>query len=357
MAYRGLDRASGGRCRSPFGFLRWAVASALSSTVVCLAWAQSSVSVSDEPGYAVRGAYLQVTRASGALDCPDSAGLGAQISAALAAASLPPGSRQQVSVHFARSEGRYRAELALAGERNGRRSLVADDSSCQGIAGAAVVAVALSLDPEWAAPEQLAPRRAVAASADEPRGPTAGGVAANDTPLATAGDLGLYLELGPALTRGFTTAFTPGAELGLEVQSGRWRLGAVAFSTLSAARELGEGTTHVWLWGGHLRPCAALWGSPTSWALDGCLQFTAASLRGRATDYAQVESARARPWLALGPALALRTALSASFGSAVTLATLFPFTRENYAIGNLGLSYETPAVAFWLGFSLSAQIL
>ena len=98
-------------------------------------------------------------------------------------------------------------------------------------------------------------------------------------------------------------------------------------------------------------------GSATSWALEGCLQFTAASLRGRATDYARVESARARPWLALGPALAVRTALSPSFGAALTLATLFPVTRENYVINNLGASYETPSVAFWLGFSLSAQIL
>ena len=94
-------------------------------------------------------AALGVERAPAALDCPSAERLTAAVEAIVgrSLASSEDSSKVQVQVQFSRSDQGHEAHLRLSGAREGERVLRDDAQSCEALADAVAVTVALLFDP------------------------------------------------------------------------------------------------------------------------------------------------------------------------------------------------------------------
>src|SRR5262245_30996756 len=94
-------------------------------------------------------AALRVTRSATADDCPNSATLIERVNAMTkrqAVSEVRTDQKLELVIALSHDEGVYRAEIRASGSLNGVRNIDDPGNSCQGLAAAVTVSVALLLD-------------------------------------------------------------------------------------------------------------------------------------------------------------------------------------------------------------------
>jgi hypothetical protein len=132
----------------------------------------------------------------------------------------------------------------------------------------------------------------------------------------------------------------PLADAGLVVDRVRFSLGALFVPTQRL--ELAPGSVHTWLLSASARACYAPLRSG-SIRLDVCSGFALGVIKGSAHGFTRTE-AHTRVFSALPIEIALAQlgrALGWEFGAAL----LVPFRRNQFAVENAGIAYDSPPVA------------
>lgn len=376
----------------PFGFLHRRRSCML---LVCSSIATANAQQHSEVGIRLANIDLEVEREADAQDCPDADQLAAALSAPAGLAAPPVA--QQIHVNFSRSGGTYGVQLSMSGWRSGRRVLATTDTSCAGVARAAMLAISILLDPKLEHAEVDAAAESPASPPEPPRNAGAGadrggfedaGVPSGPTPTivqpgsppaaasvprppaappirttsdislanATSQSPSLWSSTGVGVASDFSRWEALAFELGL-----RWRLARAGFEiagfvTTPDVERDSIGESRVMFMGAHGRVCVATpRGTVDVLELNVCGQLSAAAMRGWAKGYDELEGNQYRPWLAAGPMAQIAGTAGAAFGWRFTLAVPIAITRESYIIdspaGVYREAFTTEPWSFWLGAS------
>ncbi|HEX4334915.1 MAG TPA: hypothetical protein VH062_03315 [Polyangiaceae bacterium] len=270
---------------------------------------------------------LIVDRAEGAEECPDETALAERVQRIRERTEL---GKATYRVAFSRIDGGL--SVSITAEPSGRaRTLTSGDASCDAIANAAAVTLALLFDAEPVEP----PAR--------PAPPPAYRVPPKKPPRdPRSGKRPLSVTLGAS----FSTIFgvTSPAAFGGTVEAGlltsRFRTSLGVLWTADVTASLPPGSVREGLVGGVARACyAPVTGTARLDACTGALVgVTTATARG----YSRNES-RDRPWLALPVELA-GSLWTGRFGVELGAAALFPVVRHDFGIDGLGVAYRSSAV-------------
>jgi len=280
------------------------------------------------------GATLETEDTGGAEGCPSAEALKARVLLLGIPQAKAP---ESLAVHVAfRREGTdFFATVRTSGRFSGTRELSAAGPTCDPLAAATAVMLALLLDlrpRETSAQEAThAPAELLTATDDEG---TFRHVAVHAR-LDTA-----YGVLGPA----FSVAYAGNARV--RVTGFEFVLGGFAFVERSV--DLPPGNVAVGLGGGNLDVCAAVARSgPVD--LAACVSFLIGRFHGSGHGYYANES-EASLWLAGGLGGTLAFELSRHWAIRLGLDMLVPFRRYDPEVDRVGVAYDAPPIAFVLGF-------
>jgi hypothetical protein len=270
---------------------------------------------------------LRVERGAGAEDCPDAEQLGARVAALLKGQPTP--SAGAYRVQFARSDNERRATLSVlggAGQAERSRVLHARGPSCEALAQATAVTLALLFDEEaHASPpaQELTAPAPIAAPHAEP---------APTTPSA------LTLALGGGALLGVTRTAAPLllAEIGYEGARFRIDLGALGVPV----QRLGfsPGSLREWLAAGSVRACYLPY-RVGFLSLGACLGAYVGVLDVRARGYTRNER-RQELWASL-PVELFFGYMRGPLGFQIAAAALVPLHRPDFSIDGLGSAYAS----------------
>jgi hypothetical protein len=311
------------------------------AALAALLAARPARAVDDPPG-----ARLSWVRAEGADACPAVDAVAAQVAQLLGRDPFAGPAAQEVEVLGERADGRWRARLFLRGEDHaltGAREIVDEGSSCEALATAVSLAVALAIDPTTRAPAPptptaVAPPPAVRPARRAPPSARGGAVA-----------LGLHLQLGLA----------PGNPLGVELSAEPWasgrvglRVGAIFLPEARVARTGGDvafGATALSLAG-----CFDVARGARA-TLATCAVVVAGAVHAVASDLVAAPSTQ-RGWLGLGVSLRLDVALAGPlFAEARVDGTALPLRVQFNRQGEETAVYEQSpgALSGFVGLGLS----
>jgi hypothetical protein len=277
---------------------------------------------------------LEVARAEGAEDCPDSAALLAKVQSirGSSAAGWRP-----YTVRFSRTASLYAAAIQVAGAAGQERKLTSTEADCGALAQATAVTLALLFDA--AAPPPAAPPSAIAAPAPT-RSPPAEPTPASSRPWQ------LSLSLGAALLLGVVRPVAPllDAEAGLTTP--RWRFGLGALWVPRQTLDLPPGSVTETLWSAAARSCYAplLFGAVR---LEICAGVWAGAVHAAAHDFTSNE-AHTRPFVALPAALSAAW-LGDYVGVELNAGLLVPLTRNEFTIDGLHEAYQPAPLSAAIG--------
>lgn len=219
-------------------------------------------------------------------------------------------------------------------------------SSMQGVRTSDSIATA---KPQTGAATPTAPRSAVVVSPDV--SPNAGASPVDGADESTRVRLGVMIGGGAVVGVAAPYALGPSAALDLE---GRWLRGEVsAFWSPPQPRDFGGGTVRTELFTGALAGCFSP-ARPFALRLDVCAGITAGQLTARARGFASDGQSR-RPWLAVPAFVSL--ASEAGLSWQINVGLLVPVQREDFRIAGFGQTYESWAVAGFVGLRLGLRTL
>lgn len=279
------------------------------------------------------GATLETESSAGAEGCPTAEALKTRTLALGIPQAAPP---EPLAVHVAfRREGTdFFATIRTSGRLSGTRELSAAGPTCDPLAAATAVMLAVLLD--------LRPRETPApVVTNEPAKPAA---TEGDGPfrhVAVHARLdAAYGVLGPA----FGVAYGGDARLRLT----RFELVLGGFAFVDRSVEMSPGSVEVGLAGGNLDVCAAV-ARTGPVELGGCVSFLIGSFRASGHGY-YVDDGDASLWLAGGLGVTLAFELSRHWAIRLGLGMLVPFSRYSPAVDRVGVAYDAPPIAGVLGF-------
>jgi hypothetical protein len=285
-------------------------------------------------------ARLSVERAPGAEQCPDGAAL-EQRAAEISGRPWHPADAaeaQAIDVRFERTaDGVFVARFTATGPKPGQRLLRDASTSCDVLADAVSVAIALLLDGEPVPSTQgteaaeKVPTRIVRQPAD-----------AGDPPArARASDLETRasLEAGGGYGLGGSGTFLGIGRVG--VRHGHWLFDVAALASLARESSFEPGAVKTSLLFGSARACYLL---GQRWTIAPCVQLGAGRLHGEGSGYGQTLSS-SLPWLAGGLGLAgeapLGSQLYATWGATLWV----PTRRQTFSVENAGIAWESKPIA------------
>lgn len=291
-------------------------------------------------GTELPGSELEVFRKPEASDCPESAALARAVLALGTAPNQPP-SRLRIEVTFERNAEGYAATVNSFGSKAGVRRLAMAGKTCEPLAEAVSVTLAVLLDLIPSPEQQSASDHGTPASAPEKAMPP--------FVLDAAARAGVaYGELGPAISG----VFSPALRLGRE----RFQLlGSVFWNTPDNA-DFRNGFVRVGLWGGGIDACFRL--GPSDRARLGflpCAGFRLGRLSGKGVQFDENYEA-AQTWNALSLSGAARLPLSKKWGFVASLSALVPLKRHRFLVAGAGPAFETQPVAGVLEIGPEVQI-
>jgi hypothetical protein len=323
--------------------MRWVFASL--SSAVCLAGtlagarpaaAQSTLASGED------GEWFTVTRAPGAESCPDAVALRARVEQVRGQQTT--GAASAYHVAFAQQAGVFRASIRV-GSSSSVRTLHDRGVSCAALEQATAVTLALLLDSEAAAePSSEAPLPS------PPPARPASLVPASPAPAREPPSARLTLSLGGSALAGVLRPLAPAAvaDVGISVHRFRTTIGLLWLPRQELA--FGPGRLELSLLGGAARTCLAPW-LGRALRLDVCSGVYAGTAKASARGYTQ-NAAADKAWLAVPLELSLTTR-PAPVGLELGATALLPLRREDFAIDNLGVAYES-----WpIGFALSLRVV
>lgn len=294
-------------------------------------WATLATSICS-PGEAFAEGRLVVERDARAEECPDADALSARVAAIRGRAGLGTATYR---VRFSHDGDPF--VVSITAEPSGRaRTLTSKDATCDTVANAVAVTLALLFDAE---PSVAPPPSTPPPSVPPPAAPPGQTVPAASPPTKrlagtlTVAGANLIGVTGPA-------AFGVSAEAGLVVSKFRAGLGVLWASDVVAS--LGPGEVRAGLVGGTARLCFA----PIAemFRADLCSGIIVAQHSATAEGFTRNDTRR-RPWLAV-PLQLSGSYWAGHVGVELGLAALLPLHRTDFAIEGLGVPYESPSVGF-----------
>lgn len=303
---------------------------ALPSAPRIVAWVALAASLCS-PGDALgqAGGHLVVERGEGAEECPDAEALAARIAAIRSRTDLGSASYR---VRFSHEKEPF--VVTITAEPSGHaRTLASDDATCEPVANAVALTLALLFDAEPAAPPPPTPVPPVSPPPPQRAVPTAPTPSQRLAGTITVAGANLVGVTGPA-------AFGVAAEAGLVVS--RFRAGLGMLWTADVASSLGPGEIREGLVGGTARLCFA----PTTEAFrtDLCSGLLVGRASATAHGFTRNET-RHSPWVAV-PLQLSGSYWTKHIGVELGLSALVQLQRADFAVEGLGVSYESAPVGF-----------
>jgi hypothetical protein len=288
---------------------------------------------------------LTVERSAEALDCPDAAELLARVEHILGR-SLPNPDRSpdsehlRISVDFAKRSTGYVAALEFRGAKTGERNLLDRGGTCEALADAVSVTIALALDRELEAP---APPASVAAAESPPTPPPSAAVRPDARPPRSsvrAWDIRALVDGGPAFGFGQPGAFAIGQHLLVRWRQS-WLFGVGANAILPTTTDAGEGKVRTSSVFGSVRGCYH-WGE--SYSVGPCALFGAGRLRGVGVGYRESRS-EDLTWTALGAGLLAEGPLYGWVVWGLSGTLWVPLRSLTFSVENAGFVWRSSPVA------------
>ncbi len=275
---------------------------------------------------------LTVQRSPEALDCPDGVELIARVEHILQRRLPgPEGSaiseRLRISVDFVRRDNEYAATVEFRGPKTGERELGDHSGSCEALANAVSVTIALSLDREL---EQPGP----------PPSPRADSRPARAVTSTRAWELRALIDGGPSFGFGKPVAFALGQHL-LVGWRRSWLFGVGANAVLPTATDGGSGKVRTSSVFGSVRGCY-LWGD--SYAVGPCALFGAGRLRGVGAGY-QAPRSDDLIWTALGAGLLAEAPLYGWVMWGISGTLWVPLRSLTFSVQNAGVIWRSSPVS------------
>jgi hypothetical protein len=283
--------------------------------------------------------FLSVTRDAGTESCPDADALGEHVRRVRGQQTT--GATATYHVTFAFKAGVFRASIRV-GNAAGARVLRDRGGTCASLEQATALTLALLLDSDASAlppEEEAATAPKLEAPKRQPVEP------ARAEPPAKHTNVRLTLGAGGAALLGVLNPIAPAvlAEAGIGVARFRTNIGVlwVPEQTL----ELAPGSVNETLLSGVARMCLAPW-QGQGLRFDVCSGVHAGLLKVHAAGYTR-DGAASKAWLAVPLELALSTS-AAPMGVELGVSALVPLRRNDFAIDNLGVAYESWPVGMLL---------
>jgi hypothetical protein len=287
---------------------------------------------------------LTVERSSEALDCPDAAELLGRVEHILQRPLPNPDrsaepERWRISVHFARHSAGYAATLEFRGPKAGERDLVDQGGSCEALADAVSVTIALALDQEL---EQPPP---AAAQQSPPAPPPSAGFGTDSRPPQAAAstrawDVRALVDGGAAFGFGEPGALSLGQHL--LVRGWRaWLFGIGANAVLPTTTDARTGKVRTSSVFGSVRGCY-LWGR--SYSVGPCALFGAGRLRGVGVGYSEPRSDDLI-WTALGAGLLAQGPLYGWVVWGLSGTLWVPLRSLTFSVENVGVVWRGSPVS------------
>jgi hypothetical protein len=272
------------------------------------------------------GSELDVQKRPDAADCPDAAALTRSVSALGTPSGQPSGSLR-IEVVFEREEAAYAATIRSFGRKPGVRRLVTHGKTCEPLADAVSVALAVLLDliapPD---PAKLTPSFPATREA-EPQPPF----------VLTAG-LRAGVSYG-VLASGISGVFSGTLRLSRE----RFELLGSGFWSTRRSETFGPGSVKLGLWGGGLDACFRLGSS--SLARVGflpCAGLRLGRLSGEGTDFDRNYKGT-QNWVALSASGSARLPLTRRWAFIAGLSAIVPLGRHTFSVSNPAADFSSAA--------------
>lgn len=358
--------------RSVYSFQGAVCSLALGLAVLC----------ADSPAVAAsRALTLSVERAPGAEQCPDAPALVEEVQRLGTRRELVPGARGQGPVHFdvrlERTGRGWTAVLAASGERRGQRRLTDQGRSCDGLAAAVALTLAMLVDSEQndiaqahlesappaasAAPAAPPPARSAPPRRRSTRWPAAW------SPLPSRAERAVGHE---ASTLGASVAVSAVAALGILAHPGpgatvegdfdfnqRWHFGFGGLWLASQSVQHGPGHIDLSFFAAEVDACRGLFGEQKFAEFGVCLRGAAGLLSGSGHDYDVYTASKHRPWIAAAAGARLDGLLGGPVEWTAGLDLWFPLSDQRFAVqGVPGLAFETPRVGACARLGLRVSI-
>jgi hypothetical protein len=303
--------------------------------VVLLALLPASAAASElAPG-------LSVEKATGAEQCPEQQELERRVEGILRQplGDVISAAELTIGVRFARTpENAFSARVTATGPKPGQRLLRDSSPTCDALAEAVSVTIALLLDD--ALPARDAAAMAPSATAPATHSPPA------DTMAPRAHDLNANawtgrasLEVGGGYGLGGSGGLLGFGRAG--ARHGRWLFDLGAGANLPREQGFQNGSVRTSLVFGSLRACYLL---GQSLLIAPCLQVGAGRLHGEGSGYGEVRAA-SLPWTAAGLGLAGEVPVGAGFYATLAATLWVPTRRQTFSVENAGIAWESKPLA------------
>jgi len=320
---------------------KWKPGAALAAASMALCARAPSAQADD----ALRGIELEWRAPSG---CPDEAWARTALTGYLGRRKLDSFKPIAVRVELSSTpSGRYRAALALDDGAGGDRRF--EGATCARVADAAVLIVALMLDPvevvaQIGTPPAVPRREAPTSSTKAPHRAADDSDSAFDLGIEAAGDVGSLPE--PTVGAGLVAGFRTGRVL-VEADAVAWvPRRAYGGPTPGGGGEIG-------LYTAGLRGCLAAFRSIESGiSLEPCVRFEGGVATGRGFGIDEPTSSK-NPWAAAFLGVSLRQWSTASLGGWLSVEGGVPFVRTQYVIEDFGTVFRASPVVGRLSLGLA----
>lgn len=287
--------------------------------LLALAFCESSPAHASE----LSGSELEVSRKPEAADCPDTALLTRSVGA-LGTAPSQPSEPMRVEVSFEHNQDGYTATIRSFGRKPGLRRLATTGKTCEPLADAVAVALAVLLDLIPPPENKVETRATDAAPPIDERAPFV---------LAVGVRAGVgYGELG----NGVSGVFSALVRLSRE----RFQLLGSAFWSTPRDSDFGPGSVELGLWGGGLDACFRLGASSRErlgWSP--CAGFRLGSLSGRGVQFDRNYEA-SQTWTALVAGGSLHVPLRRNWGFVAALSAVVPLKQHRFLVAGAGAAFE-----------------
>ncbi|HVY30878.1 MAG TPA: hypothetical protein VHB79_30170 [Polyangiaceae bacterium] len=331
--------------------MRWVFALLCIAPLLALAPAAARAQSSDAPPAEAAAEQVTVVREEGAESCPDAEALSAHV--ARLRGHQATGASSAYRVTFSRRAAVFRATIRLSAG-GGARELRDRGATCASLEQATALTLALLLDSDLREPASEAeePKPIELTPEREPSPPPA--EQNPPDPDRQRSRASLTLSLGGAGLMGVVQPVVPVAlaELGIGAKRFRTSLGVLWMPAQTF--EHGPGNLKERLLSGVARTClAALRGDQAHF--DVCTGVYAGLLHVEASGYTRNDSAD-KAWLAVPLELTVSTT-STPVSVEVGAAALLPLRRNDFAIDNLGVAYESWPVGLMLSMRAVGALL
>ncbi len=284
--------------------------------------------------------WLGVTRGPGATDCPDATALAAAVAREPHGGDGAALAMSHYNVAITRDAARLAATIRVSGANAGERTIVDRGDTCQGLARALAVTLAILLDEERRAreesveapvnppPPQAPPQRDTAPPVRVPRS------SERAVTIGARAGGGALLGVLPQ----------PGAMGVVEATFGvgRWSLQAGAIGAPAVAARVGIGEVDVSAIAGRVSGCGGISSDPRALTAGICAVVAVGAVEGAAHGY-DTNDTRTRAWVAAGSALFGAGPIASPLTWWGKAGFLVPIVPQGFDVRGVGPVFVPPA--------------